>query len=320
MAETTQHVAVMVDEAIEALQPQAGGCYIDGTLGGATHTGKLLEASSPTGRVLSFDVDLKALERARNQLRSYARRWVGVEANFRTLDDVAAREGFAPCDGILLDLGFSSDELADPEHGLSFQVDGPLDMRLGSASNEDGLTAADILNRWTKRELEELIREYGEERYASKIAEMIVLRRKQSPFLRTLDLADAIKLAVPSSYERGRIHPATRTFQALRIAVNDEFGALKDAIAAARKTLKVGGRLAIITFHSLEDRIVKLAFKEADDLEVITKKPLVPTDAEQTSNPRSRSAKLRVVEKAQTKQTPNKKYVSHARTRYDETP
>ena len=181
-------------------------------------------------------------------------------------------------------------------------------------------SAAPYLREAGKRELEELIREYGEERYASKIAEMIVLRRKQSPFLRTLDLADAIKLAVPSSYERGRIHPATRTFQALRIAVNDEFGALKDAIAAARKTLKVGGRLAIITFHSLEDRIVKLAFKEADDLEVITKKPLVPTDAEQTSNPRSRSAKLRVVEKAQTKQTPNKKYVSHARTRYDETP
>lgn len=320
MDETTQHIAVMADESIDALQPHAGGRYIDGTLGGATHTRMVLEASGPDGQVLSFDVDPMALERARTKLRPYGKRWTGVEANFRHLDEVAEREGFAPCDGILLDLGFSSDELADPEHGLSFQVDGPLDMRFGPSSNDDGLTAADILNRWTKRELEELIREYGEERYANKIAELIVLRRKQSPFLRTLDLADAIKLAVPSNYERGRIHPATRTFQALRIAVNDEFGALKDAIVAARKTLKAGGRLAIITFHSLEDRIVKIAFKEADDLNVITKKPLVPTDKEQASNPRSRSAKLRVAEKVQTKQTSNKKYVSHARTRYDETP
>ncbi|MEO5927492.1 MAG: 16S rRNA (cytosine(1402)-N(4))-methyltransferase RsmH [Patescibacteria group bacterium] len=320
MADTTQHIAVMVDEAIRALQPKAGGCYIDGTLGGATHTEEILKASAPDGRVLSLDVDTAALKRADQRLKGYGARSKRVESNFRRLDEIAEREGFASCDGILLDLGFSSDELADPEYGLSFQTDGPLDMRFGAASNEDGLTAAEIVNRWTRDELEELIREYGEERAARKIAEVIVLRRKAQPFERTLDLANTIKAALPAMYERGRIHPATRTFQALRIAVNDEFGALRDAIVAARHTLKDGGRLAIITFHSLEDRIVKIAFKEADDLMVITKKPLVPTDEEQTSNPRSRSAKLRVAEKVQTKQTPNKKYVSHARTRYDETP
>jgi 16S rRNA (cytosine1402-N4)-methyltransferase len=301
----------MVDEVIAALRPKAGGIYVDGTLGGGTHTEEILKASAPDGKVLSLDVDPEALKRANARLKAYGKRWKGVEGNFRNLPDIAEREGFAPCDGILLDLGFSSDELANPEHGLSFQVDGPLDMRLGASSNEDGLTAAGIVNRWTMRELEELFREYGEENMAHRIAEAIVLRRKQKKFERTLDLADAIKLAVPKGYERGRIHPATRTFQALRIAVNDEFAALKEAIVGARKILAPGGRLVIISFHSLEDRIVKLAFKEADDLDIVTKRPLVPTDDEITHNQRSRSAKLRVAEKK------DKKYVPHARARYD---
>jgi len=312
----SRHIAVMVDDAIKALEPRSGGTYIDGTLGGGTHTRKLLEASSPDGKVLSLDVDPAALERGRITMRPYGERWIGAESNFRKIAEIAMREGFAPCDGILLDLGFSSDELEDPEHGLSFQVDGPLDMRLGPSSNEDGLTAEEIVNRWTRAELEELIREYGEERYAGRIAEAIVTRRKQERFSRTLDLAETIKLAVPGGYERGRIHPATRTFQALRIAVNDELGALKEAIVGARKILAPGGRIAIITFHSLEDRVVKLAFKEADDLDIITKKPLVPSDREIETNPRARSAKLRVASKNPT-QT---KYVPHARTRHDTTP
>ncbi len=314
MEDTSIHIAVMVREAILALRPHAGGLYVDGTLGGATHTEEILKASGPDGRVLSLDVDPIALERARNTLRSYGARWIGAEGNFRRMDELAMREGFVPCDGILLDLGLSSDELADPSRGLSFQVDGPLDMRLGSASNDDGLTAAEIVNTWKRHELEELIRDYGEERYARAIAEMIVMRRKEQPFDRTLDLAQAIKAALPRGYERGRIHPATRTFQALRMAVNDEIGALKDALAAARRILRPGGHLAVITFHSLEDRVVKLAFKDAEDLDIVTKKPLVPTEEESTHNPRSRSAKLRIAEKKET-QT----YVPHARTRYDET-
>jgi 16S rRNA (cytosine1402-N4)-methyltransferase len=314
MEDASIHIAVMVREAILALRPHAGGLYVDGTLGGATHTEELLKASSPDGRVLSLDVDPIALERARNTLRSYGARWIGAEGNFRRMDELAMREGFVPCDGILLDLGLSSDELADPSRGLSFQVDGPLDMRLGSASNDDGLTAAEIVNTWKRHELEELIRDYGEERYARAIAEMIVMRRKEQPFDRTLDLAQAIKAALPRGYERGRIHPATRTFQALRMAVNDEIGALKDALAAARRILRPGGHLAVITFHSLEDRVVKLAFKDAEDLDIVTKKPLVPTEEESTHNPRSRSAKLRIAEKKET-QT----YVPHARPRYDET-
>lgn len=303
----------MVREAIEALRPQAGGLYIDGTLGGATHTEQLLAASHPDGRVLSLDVDPIALDRAKNRLKAYGARWKGVEGNFRHLDQIAERESFSPCDGILLDLGLSSDELADPERGISFQIDGPLDMRLGTSSNEDGLTAADILNEWKREELEELIRDYGEERYARKIAEAIVIRRKKEPFARTLDLANTIKHALPSGYERGRIHPATRTFQALRMAVNDEIATLKEAIIAARRVLKPGGRLAIITFHSLEDRVVKIAFKEAEDLDIITKKPLVPTEDEITHNARSRSAKLRIAEKTHPTQT----YVPHTRARYD---
>jgi 16S rRNA (cytosine1402-N4)-methyltransferase len=315
MEEASIHIAVMVREAIDALRPRAGGVYVDGTLGGATHSGEILKASGPDGRLLSLDVDPMALDRARRTLRPYGARWVGAEGNFRRLDEIAEREGFVPCDGVLLDLGLSSDELADPGRGLSFQVDGPLDMRLGSASNDDGRTAAEILNTWKRDEIEELIRDYGEERYARKVAEMIVMRRKERPFDRTLDLAEAIKLTLPRGYERGRIHPATRTFQALRMAVNDEIGALKEAIAAARRILKPGGRLAVITFHSLEDRVVKLAFKEAEDLDIVTKKPLVPTDEETTHNPRSRSAKLRIAEKKETPKT----YVPHARTRYDET-
>lgn len=314
MEDASIHIAVMVREAIQALRPHAGGLYVDGTLGGATHTEEILKVSGPDGRVLSLDVDPVALERARTTLRSYGARWMGAEGNFRRMDELAMREGFVPCDGILLDLGLSSDELADPSRGLSFQVDGPLDMRLGSASNDDGLTAAEIVNTWRRDELEELIRDYGEERYARAIAEMIVTRRKGQSFDRTLDLANAIKAALPRGYERGRIHPATRTFQALRMAVNDEIGALKEALAAAQRILRPGGRLAVITFHSLEDRVVKLAFKEAEDLDIVTKKPLVPTEEELTHNPRSRSAKLRVAEKKET-QT----YVPYARPRYDET-
>lgn len=291
------HQAVMTKEVMEVLEPAAGGLYVDCTLGSGAHSRELLKASAPDGRVLSMDVDPQALQRAREQFSAYGERWVGVEGNFRHLAQIARESGWENCQGVLLDLGFSSDELADRKKGLSFLTDGPLDMRFGPQSNEDGLTAAEIVNGWQYRELEQMIRDYGEERYAAKIADKIVLARKKARIIGTLDLASIIRSAVPKNYERGRIHPATRTFQALRIAVNDELGALREAIHGARQILAPGGRLAIISFHSLEDRIVKLALRDASDLEIITKKPLVPSPQEVAANPRARSAKLRAARK-----------------------
>ncbi len=291
------HQAVLIEETMLALNVKPGGRYLDGTLGGATHTSALLTRSVPDGRVLSLDVDRKALDRARSTFAASDDRWMGVEANFRHLGDVAREHGFVPLDGILLDLGLSSDELADASKGLSFLQNGPLDMRLGPKANEDGLTAADIVNTWPEEDIRKMIENFGEERYAASIAKAIVKARKASRIIGTLDLVTIIKQAVPASYEKGRIHPATRTFQALRIAVNDELEALKDAIVQARSVLAPGGRLAVITFHSLEDRIVKQAFASAEDLESLTKKPKVPSEKEIASNPRARSAKLRTATK-----------------------
>lgn len=291
-ASDSQHIPVMLAEALDALRPRDGGMYLDATLGGGSHTLALLEQSAPTGRVLSLDVDRAALARAREKFTEYGDRWVGVEENFRNMDRAAAEVGFAPVDGILLDLGFSSDELADPAKGLSFQTDGPLDMRLGPKANDDGLTAADIVNSWTEEDIAKVIETFGEDRFARRIAHGIVTARKADRIIGTLDLVAVIRKSVPPS-PPGSIHPATRTFQALRIAVNDEIQALKDAIAASTRILAPGGTLAIISFHSLEDRIVKQAFAAAP-WNAVTPKPLVPSDEEQQANPRARSAKLRV--------------------------
>lgn len=279
------------------LNVRPGGRYLDGTLGGGTHSAELLRRSSPNGQVLSLDVDKQALVRARERLSEYGERWRGVEGNFRHLVTLARAQGLEAVDGIILDLGFSSDQIEDPSKGLSFLHDGPLDMRLGPSSNDDGLTAADIVNSWTEREIEEVIREYGEERFAKRIAHAIVQARKAARFVGTFDLTTVIRHAVPTSYERGRIHPATRTFQALRIAVNDELGALREAIASASRLLAPGGRIAIITFHSLEDRLVKNLFRTTVGLERVTKKPIVPQPEEIAINPRARSAKLRAAQK-----------------------
>lgn len=292
----SEHIAVMTNEVMDALQPHAGGQYVDGTLGGGTHSRELLVRSAPGGRVLSFDLDRNAIERMKASLTpEQSKRWIGAEANFRDMAEVIERESFSPIDGIVIDLGLSSDELSDPARGFSFMQDGPLDMRLGQHAQE--LTAAGIVNSWKEHELAEIIRDYGEERMARRIAEAIVKARKSEKIYRTAQLSDIVVAALPRSYEHGRIHPATRTFQALRIAVNDELGALKEAIVGVREILRPGGRLAIISFHSLEDRIVKQAFKGAEDLNIITKKPLIPTEEERQNNPRSRSAKLRIAEK-----------------------
>src|SRR3989338_5990331 len=300
---TTSHIAVMTREVMDLLQPRSGGRYLDGTLGGGTHAEELLKASAPDGRVISLDVDLKAIERAQTRLAAYEGRWKVVEENFRHLDRVATEHGMVPLDGILLDLGFSSDELADPTKGLSFLKDGPLDMRFGPKANDDGLTAADIVNSWTEDEIERILRMFGEERYARRYAHGVIQARRASRIIGTLDLVAVIQKATPGSRRTlkdgaRQIHPATRTFQALRIVVNDEFESLKQAIVASAQVLPPGGRLAIITFHSLEDRIVKEAF-HGEGWRAITKKPLVPSDDEIRVNPRSRSAKLRVAERVE---------------------
>ena len=288
------HIAVMTQECMEGLQPHDGGRYLDCTLGGATHTSELLRLSAPKGRVMSLDVDLAALERGRERLSSYGKRWKGIESNFRNLLEVMRKEKMLPLDGILIDLGFSSDQLEDPEVGLSFKSDGPLDMRFGPSAD---VTAAEIVNSWRELELTDIIREYGEERFARRIASAIVTARKHEKITKTSQLADIITAAVPGFYEKGRIHPATRTFQALRIVVNDELGALKAALEAAHEALAPGGRLAIIAFHSLEDGMVKRAFKDTTKWKALYKRPLIAGDQEVAENPRSRSAKLRVGEK-----------------------
>jgi 16S rRNA (cytosine1402-N4)-methyltransferase len=305
----------MTQEAMEALKPRPGGRYLDATLGGGSQSQELLKLSAPDGRVLSLDVDPAALNRARERQPIYGSRWRIVEANFRHLRQEAEKSGWAPFDGILFDLGLSSDELADPAKGLSFQTDGPLDMRLGPKANEDGLIAATIVNHWSEHELTELIRTYGEDNYAYRIARGIVEHRRKRAFRTTLELADAIKACVPAAYARGKIHPATRTFQALRIAVNDELAVLREALEQADAILAPCGVIAVISFNSLEDRIVKQtfsrfqrdpAYSQKDTDEVVgkkyqgyqtSKKPLRPSAAEVKNNSRARSAKLRAAQK-----------------------
>ncbi len=309
------HIAVMTDQLMELVAPRAGGSYLDATLGGGTHTSELLERSGPDGHVVSLDVDAKALERAKKRFKAYGSRWQGVHANFGDLEDVALRHGWKGFDGIVFDLGFSSDELEDASKGLSFKEDGPLDMRLGSGEAASRLTAEDIVNSWRQEELAEIIRNYGEERMAGRIARAICDARKHGRITRTMRLAEIVASALPRNYERGRIHPATRTFQALRIAVNDELEVLKSALTAAVGLLEPEGRIAVISFHSLEDRIVKHLFKGNDGLEILTKKPLIPTEEEMAENPRSRSAKLRGALKIdKTKEnTQTKKYAKRLR-------
>ena len=292
----SMHNAVMVSEVLDALQIKNGGRYIDATLGGATHSTEILKKSAPNGQLISFDVDPLALKNARDKQKEFGNRWQIVESNFRNIEQVANETGLGPFDGILFDLGISSDQLADESKGISFQVNGPLDMRLGPKANQDGLTAATIVNRWSEKELTKLFRVYGEEKRASSIAKSIVARRKQTKFATTLDLANLIADTCPKMATKARIHPATKVFQALRIAVNDELESLKIALQGARKILAPNGVIAVISFHSLEDRIVKQTFKSFKDFSV-SKKPILPTDQEIKINPRARSAKLRVAHK-----------------------
>ncbi len=279
------HIPVLAQEVVEGLAVKAGGLYLDATVGGGGHSGLILDAAAGA-RVIGLDQDEQAIAAARASLERFGDRVVIHHANFAEFDP-----GTQQFDGILADLGVSSAQFDIPNRGFSFRHTAPLDMRM---NQQQALTADDIINTWDEVELANLFYTYGEERLSRRIARCIVERR---PLPTTTDLADTIFHSVPRSYRYGRIHPATRVFQALRIAVNAELAVLKTLLKLAPTWLKPDGRLAIISFHSLEDRLVKHAFRESPNLRVLTKKPIQPTDQEVDQNPRARSAKLRVAER-----------------------
>jgi 16S rRNA (cytosine1402-N4)-methyltransferase len=298
-----EHVPVLYREVLTGLQVRPGGRYIDATVGAGGHATRILEASTPDGRLLGLDADPEAVTFARRILKRFGDRAVVAASDFRALQGAAGAHGFEEVDGVLMDLGFSSRQLAAAERGFSFDRDGPLDMRLDP---NQGQTAADLVNDLSETELAELLWRYGEERHSRRIARAIVAAR---PVTTTGQLAE---LVVNRVGRREKIHPATRVFQALRIAVNDELGALAEALPQARDLIRPGGRLAVIAFHSLEDRLVKQFYQqEAQDcicppdmpvcvcghratLGIVTRKPIQPSDEEVSRNPRSRSAKLRI--------------------------
>lgn len=295
----SRHVSVLPGEVLALLDPQPGQTWVDATTGAAGHALSIAERLGPTGRLIALDQDAGMLALAQTRLAGY--RVTFQQANFEELPTVLENLNLAQVDGVLADLGFASDQMDNPERGFSFQHDGPLDMRLDPSA---GTTAAELVNRLSEGALADTIYEYGEERLSRRIARRIVERREVEPFTRTADLARVVQMAVPRSKDARRIHPATRTFQALRIAVNDELGALDRLLAALPRIVKPGGRAGIISFHSLEDRRVKQAFRDARYWRPLTKKPVEASDAEQASNPRSRSAKFRVAERLPDSSTP----------------
>jgi len=307
-----RHISVLYDEVLQFLAPRPGGIYVDGTLGGAGHARGILEASFPDGVLLGFDRDREALDAAASELAPFGKRVRLFHENFSALPDVLTREGIDSIDGMVLDIGVSSHQLDTAERGFSFQQDAPLDMRMDGSS---GMTAAELVNTLSEKELERIIREFGEERWARRIAAVIVTAREIEPISTTMRLADLVKGAIPRARWEARLHPATRTFQAIRIAVNEELESLEQGLAAGIESLKTGGRIVVISFHSLEDRIVKNVFNEyargcvcpksiprcvcgrVPILRKLTGKPVVAGKKELDVNPRSRSAKLRAAEK-----------------------
>jgi 16S rRNA (cytosine1402-N4)-methyltransferase len=294
------HVPVLLDEVLAALRPRGGGRYIDATVGGGGHAAAILGRSAPDGRLLGIDADPTALAAAAARLAPFGERAALAHGNFREIGMLARARGFDKIDGILLDLGVSSHQLDTPERGFSFAVCAPLDMRLDPTEGE---TAADLVNGLPESELADLIYRYGEERGSRRIARFVGEARRKHPIATTSELADLVARALGG--KRGKIHPATRTFQALRIAVNRELESLEVALPQAVELLAPGGRLAVIAFHSLEDRIVKLFFRAESGyggtgqgrLAIVTRKPIEAAEGETQANPRSRSAKMRIAER-----------------------
>lgn len=305
------HITVLLDEAVEALDARVDGCYLDGTFGRGGHSRLLLSKLGPDGRLLGFDKDPQAIATGQ-ALAAEDGRFVIVQRSFAEMAAVIAEQGLAgKVQGVLMDLGVSSPQLDDPERGFSFMNDGPLDMRMDPTR---GVSAAEFIAQAPEEEIARVFKEYGEERFARRMARAVVLRREAEPFLRTGDLAEVLKVANPA-WEKGK-NPATRAFQGLRIHVNNELGDLEAGLEAALDALEVGGRLVVISFHSLEDRIVKLFMRrlakgEADNLPrnlpvrfeafvpkiKVHGKPQFASEAELKANPRSRSAVMRVAEK-----------------------
>jgi 16S rRNA (cytosine1402-N4)-methyltransferase len=296
------HIPVLLAESIDALAIDQNGVYVDGTLGGAGHTEEIATLLSKQGTLIGCDVDHDAILRAQERLQSYECKKFLVHDNFRNLPHILDQIGIKQVSGILLDLGWSSFQIADPDRGLSFTHDGSLDMNLSKGLTGDRLTAHEIVNHWSEETLADIFYAYGDEVKARVIARHIVLVRKKNPIATTHQLANTVIDAVYTKHRptHFKIHPATKVFQALRIAVNDELETIRDAIHAGIAALAPGGRFAIITFHSGEDRIVKHLFKsyvEQGIIALVHKKPIVPSLSETRLNPRARSSKLRVIQK-----------------------
>ena len=306
------HKSVLLWECIDALNIRPNGIYLDGTLGGAGHSSQIARRLTEGGRLIGVDRDRTALAAAKERLAPYADRVTLVHSNFAEIDAILDSLGIPAVDGMLFDLGVSSPQLDDASRGFSYMADAPLDMRM---DKDDVLTAGEVVNTWPQGELRRILYDYGEERYAPQIAAAICRAREKAPVETTLELVDIIRSAMPAQALREKQHPAKRSFQAIRIAVNDELGAVSRMMQAAVGRLNPGGRLAVITFHSLEDRIVKSEMQQAARgctcppefpvcvcgkkplVKLVTRKPIVSGPAELEENPRARSAKLRVAEK-----------------------
>ena len=303
------HIPVLYYETLDNLVINPDGIYIDCTLGGGSHSEGILERLSDKGLLISIDQDTNAIEYSKKRLEKFGSKWKVFKGNFENIDTIAYMAGVDKVDGILMDIGVSSKQLDDPKRGFSYRYDVKLDMRMNT---EQKISAYDVVNTYSEEQLSKIIFEYGEERHARKIAKLIVEERKSSPIEKTSDLIALIKRAYP---ERASKHPAKKTFQAIRIEVNRELEVLENAMSKAVELLKVGGRLAIITFHSLEDRIVKNKFKDlatackcpkdipicvcggVKKFEIITKKPIIPINDELKNNNRAHSSKLRILER-----------------------
>ncbi|KGL44749.1 16S rRNA (cytosine(1402)-N(4))-methyltransferase RsmH [Listeria sp. SHR_NRA_18] len=307
-----QHETVLLKETVDNLNIKPDGVYVDCTLGGAGHSAYLLSQLSEKGHLFAFDQDNKALAHAKERLKEYEGQVTFIKSNFRYIKEALLEVGISEVDGILYDLGVSSPQLDERERGFSYHQDAPLDMRM---DQEAELTARDVVNDWRYEDLVRIFFRYGEEKFSKQVAREIERRREVAPIETTGELVDAIKAAIPAPARRKGGHPAKRVFQAIRIAVNDELGAVEDSLKEAMDLLKPGGRISVITFHSLEDRITKQMFTEEakgpelppglpiipdeykPKMKLVTRKPILPSEEELAENNRARSAKLRVVER-----------------------
>ncbi len=306
-----RHVSVLLEECLKGLNIKENGIYVDCTLGGAGHSKEIIKRLSKEGKLIGIDQDRDAIKAAKERLKDYEN-VIYVHDNFYNLDEILKNLNIEYVDGILMDLGVSSYQLDNDERGFSYMKDASLDMRM---NRDNGLSAYEVVNGYSKEKLYRIIREYGEEKFASRIADFIVKKRENSPISTTFQLVDIIKAAIPARARREGPHPAKRTFQAIRIEVNNELGILDKAVEQGINHLNPEGRMAIITFHSLEDRIIKNKFKSLENpctcpkefpicvcgkkpqIKILTKKPIEPSEEEVEENPRSRSAKLRIAEK-----------------------